>query len=111
MNYHHELVNNVFCLTIEGDILGETDGMELADKVNDTINNNIVNGTIDLSEVRYMNSTGIGVLITLLTKFKSKGGNLVLINPSDQITKLLNITKLNAVFTIVGTQEEALKLF
>ena len=111
MKYQHELVNNVLFLKIEGDMLGETDGIELADIVNDRINNNIVNGAIDLSGVRYMNSTGIGVMITLLTKFKSKGGTLVLISPSEQIQKLLTITKGNAVFTIVGTQEEALKLF
>lgn len=111
MNYQHELVKNALFLKIEGDMLGETDGIELADIVNDKINNNIVNGAIDLSGVRYMNSTGIGVLITLLTKFKSKNGNLVLISPSEQIQKLLTITKLVSVFTIVSTKEEALKLF
>ena len=62
---------------------------------------------IDLSEVRYMNSSGIGVLITILTKFRNKGGEVVLIKPSDQIRKLLVITKLNAIFTIVESEEEA----
>jgi anti-sigma B factor antagonist len=111
MNYQHELVNNVLFLKLEGDMLGETDGMELLDIVNNHINQNIVNAAIDLFGVRYMNSTGIGVLITLLTKFKSNNGALVLVNPSEQIQKLLTITKLNSVFTIVGTKEEAIKLF
>ena len=81
MNYRHELVNNILYLVIEGDILGDTDGMELADLVNDQINNNIINGAVDLSSVRYMNSTGIGVLITILTKYKNKCEKLVLIKP------------------------------
>ncbi|MEY3416671.1 MAG: hypothetical protein RL711_768 [Bacteroidota bacterium] len=111
MNYQHELANNVLFLKLEGDMLGETDGMELVDMVNNHMNQNVVHAAIDLSGVRYMNSTGIGVMITLLTKFKSKNGALVLVNPSDQIQKLLTITKLNSVFTIVGTKEEAIKLF
>ncbi len=111
MNYQHEINNNVLFLNIEGDMLGETDGIELVDIVNDKMNDNIINAAIDLSGIRYMNSTGIGVLITLLTKYKSKNGALVLVNPSDQIQKILTITKLNAVFTIVGTKEDALKLF
>ncbi len=50
-----------------------------------------------------MNSSGIGVLITILTKFRNKGGEVVLVSPSEQIKKLLIITKLNAIFLIVNS--------
>ncbi|MFN6946373.1 MAG: STAS domain-containing protein [Cytophagaceae bacterium] len=93
---------------LKGDLIGESNGMELVDLVNDKINKAIVSCAIDLSEVRYMNSSGIGVLITLLTKFRNKGGEVVLINPSEQIKKLLIITKLNAIFIIVDSEQEAL---
>ena len=63
----------------------------------------------DISNVRYINSSGIGVLITILTKFRNKGGEVVLIKPSEQVKKLLIITKLNAIFNVVEKKEEAIE--
>jgi len=107
MNYSTEVNEKILFIYLKGDLLGESNGIELVDLVNDRINENILACAIDLAEVRYMNSSGIGVLITLLTKFRNKGGEVVLINPSEQIKKLLIITKLNAIFTVVDNQEEA----
>lgn len=107
MKYISEIQNNILNIKLEGDLIGESDGIGLLDVVNDNINDSILNCAIDLSALRYMNSTGIGVLITILTKFRNKGGEVVLINPSDQIRKLLLITKLNAIFTIYNSFEEA----
>jgi anti-sigma B factor antagonist len=56
-----------------------------------------------------MNSSGIGVLITLLTKFRNHEGEMVLIKPSETIRKLLIITKLNKIFSINETREAAIK--
>ena len=51
--------------------------------------------------------SGIGVLITLLTKFRNKNGELFIIKPSGQVNKLLIMTKLQAIFNIVDSEEEA----
>src|SRR3954471_20803861 len=109
MKYLSKVIDKVLVIHLQGDLIGEDNGLELADHANDKINDDIILCAIDLSEVRYMNSSGIGVLITLLTKFRNKGGELVLINPSEQIKKLLIITKLNSIFVIVDNEEEALK--
>ena len=68
---------------------------------------NIIFCAIDIHDVRYINSSGIGVLITILTKFRNKGGEVVLIKPSDSVEKLLVITKLNSIFTIVPNLDHA----
>lgn len=107
MKYSFEIINNILKISLEGDLIGENDGIGLLDIVNDNINDSVLKCAIDLSNLRYMNSSGIGVLITILTKFRNKGGEVVLINPSAQIKKLLLITKLNAIFTIFDTFEEA----
>ena len=107
MKHTTEVKDNILFINLEGDLLGENNGVELIDLVNDTINESIILCSINLSTVRYMNSSGIGVLITLLTKFRNKGGEVVLINPSEQIKKLLVITKLNAIFNIVDSEDEA----
>mgnify|MGYP001802035832 FL=1 len=63
---------------------------------------------IDLSDLQHINSSGLGVLITLLTKARKKGGELMLANPSSYIKNLLLITKLNTIFEIHATTDEAL---
>ncbi|MFN8415661.1 MAG: STAS domain-containing protein [Cytophagaceae bacterium] len=109
MQYITSVKNNVLILELQGDLIGESNGLELMELVNDKINDEIKKCAIDLSQVRYMNSSGIGVLITLLTKFRNKGGELVLISPSEQIKKLLIITKLNSIFHIADGEEDAMK--
>lgn len=108
MNYTTTVDQDILFINLTGDLLGEQSGLELVELVNNKISESIVLSAIDMSNVRYMNSSGIGLLITLLTKFRNKNGEVVLINPSEQINKLLVITKLNAIFTIVKSNEEAI---
>lgn len=109
MEYSHEIINNILLLQLTGDLIGENHGPELVSIVNDAINDDIVFCAIDIQGVRYINSSGIGVLITILTKFRNKGGEVVLIKPSDSVEKLLIITKLNSIFTIVPSKEHAFR--
>ena len=107
MKYQHQVEDSIFVLTLTGDLIGENRGPELMELANEQVNNGVKLCAIDISEVRFINSSGIGVLITLLTKFRNVDGEVVLINPSEQVKKLLIITKLNAIFTIVDSKEEA----
>lgn len=109
MDYKKEVIDNILNLDISGDLIGENNGPGLVEMLNDHINKGINKCIIDISGVRYMNSSGIGVLITILTKLRNKDGEVVLINPSEQVKKLLLITKLNNIFTIFDTKEEALE--
>lgn len=109
MKYHIKEENTgIVSISLEGDILGDSNSVELIDQVNEKINNKLIYCLLDLSKVRYINSSGIGLLITLVTKFRAKEGEIVLINPSDQVKKLINITKLDAIFQIVQNEKEAL---
>lgn len=109
MNYEKELIDNTLILKLSGDLIGENNGPGLVEVLNQHISKGINKCIIDISEVRYMNSSGIGVLITILTKLRNKDGEVVLLNPSDQVKKLLVITKLNNIFSIYDTKEEALQ--
>lgn len=107
MKYTSEINKDVFVINMSGDLIGEDNGFALLELVNDTISQNIFKCIIDISELRYINSSGIGVLITVLTKFRNKGGELYLVNPSESVKKLLIITKLNAIFSVADTKESA----
>lgn len=108
MTYNHSTEGNILKLVFDGDLIGENNGPELVELVNNSLSKGIKFCLIDISKVRYINSSGIGVLITILTKFRNKGGELYLIQPSEHVKKLLIITKLQAIFNIVTSEEEAL---
>ncbi len=108
MKLQGEVKQNLLIVTIEGDLIGENSGAEIVGYITDNLNDDLKSCALNLNEVRYMNSSGIGVLITLLTKITGKDGLFMLIDPSDQVQKLLQITKLSEVFIIVKDEEEAL---
>lgn len=107
MKLTHSLVDNMLFARLQGDLIGSPDSQQLVDVVNQSINDSVILGAIDLSKVRFINSSGIGVLVSLLTKFRNRGGEMVLISPSEHIRKLLIITKLNAIFTVAEDDAQA----
>ncbi len=110
MNFAQEIKSNTLILRISGDLIGEDIGTRLIEAVNEAVGHKVMTCIIDISELRYINSSGIGVLITILTKFRNKGGEVYLMKPSENVKKLLVITKLNAIFQVIQTEEEALRL-
>jgi len=110
MKYSSEVNNETLIIRLDGDLIGENDGTGVLAIATDAIQNKVMKCVIDISKLRYINSSGIGVLITILTKFRNKGGEVFLLKPSESVQKLLVITKLNAIFQIAKTEEEALSL-
>ena len=110
MTYKHEIKNDLLTISLSGDLIGEDNGTNLLEVVTNALHQNAKFCLIDISGLRYINSSGIGVLITILTKFRNKGGEVYLMKPSESVQKLLVITKLNAIFQIVQSAEEVSKL-
>jgi anti-sigma B factor antagonist len=106
MKFEQEIKNQTFILRLSGDLIGENSGANLLDAVSNAIQQNVLTCIVDISQLRYINSSGIGVLITILTKFRNKGGEVYLMKPSDNVQKLLVITKLNAIFQIIQSENE-----
>ena len=101
------LTNGILYLTLTGDLIGSPDTQQLLESVNEYLGDAVTHCAVDLSGIRYINSTGIGVLVSLLTKFRSRGGEMVLINPADHPKKMLALTKLNNIFTVAADQAAA----
>lgn len=72
------------------------------------LKNESTNVIIDFTKIDYIDSTGIGELVGYLGKFAAQNRKLILVNPSDRIQKLLKLAKLDAVFRIYSTEEEAI---
>lgn len=108
MTFAQEIRANTLILRIEGDLIGEDTGTRLVEAVNEAVSHKVLTCVVDISELRYINSSGIGVLITILTKFRNKGGEVYLMRPSESVKKLLMITKLNAIFHVVKNEDEVI---
>jgi anti-sigma B factor antagonist len=106
MVYKHYLKDNVAVFELEGSLLNEQDRLNLKNEFTNYLDQDVRNFLIDLSNLKHINSTGLGVFITLYTKVRGKGGEMIVCNPSDNIINLLTITKLTSVFTIVNSVEE-----
>jgi anti-sigma B factor antagonist len=109
MNFSHEVKSDKVILRLSGDLIGEDSGGAVMEVVNNVLQQNVLTCVIDISGLRYINSSGIGVLITILTKFRNKSGEVYLMKPSESVQKLLVITKLNAIFQVVQSEEEVIK--
>ncbi|MBF9253859.1 STAS domain-containing protein [Pontibacter sp. 172403-2] len=107
MKYQAELKDDILFIRLQGDLIAGADTQAMMEEVDNAQRTNVQLCAIDLSDARFIDSGGMGVLVSVLTKFRNKGGELVLIKPSDHIRKLLIVTKLNAIFTVAENDEFA----
>jgi anti-sigma B factor antagonist len=64
---------------------------------------------VDLSEVSYMDSSGVGTLVHLFRRINSHNGKLILVNPNQRVRSIFEITRLDRFFTICHDHQEALQ--
>ncbi len=101
-------VDNFTILYVEGLIkLGESAEF-FSSALENVLKNETSNVIIDFTKIDYIDSTGIGELVGYLGKFTTQNRKLILVNPSERIQKLLKLARLDAVFKIYNTEEEAI---
>ena len=103
--------DGVVILEPKGKILGGPDATLLKDQLQTLIDAGKTRVVINLAEVDYMNSTGLGILISTLTTLRRAQGELKLANVTEKIQSLLTITKLVTVFDDYETVDEAVAAF
>jgi len=104
-------VGDVMILDLKGKItLGEGDEL-LKDKVNSLVNQGRRKIVLNLAEVPYLDSAGLGEVVRAYTTVSRQGGSLKLLNLTKRITDLLSITKLLTVFDTFDSEDEAVRSF
>ena len=111
MQIEERVVQNVTILDLKGKItLGEGDEA-LKDKINSLILQNHKRILLNLADVPYIDSAGLGEIVRTYTTVSRQGGQLKLVNLTKRITDLLAITKLLTVFETFDTEKEALQSY
>ncbi len=98
-------------IELKGNVMGGDDTKEFNELLHKFIDEGKKNIIIDLAEVKFMNSSGLGMLISGLTTMKKENGQLKLARTTDKIESLLVITKLVTIFESFETVDEAVKSF
>lgn len=102
--------NKVQILFLSGELIDKNQANDLITHVNELLEAGNHKFIIDLTDLKYMNSSGLNVLIQLLTKTRNNGGDSVICNVSKKVNELLIITKLNTLFKVAENKEAAMKL-
>ena len=111
MQIHERAVGDVTVVDLNGKMtLGEGDEM-LRDKVNSLIQQGQKKLILNLAEVPYIDSAGLGEIVRTYTTVSRQGGSLKLLNLTKRIQDLLAITKLLTVFETFESENEAVKSF
>jgi anti-sigma B factor antagonist len=108
MEISRVIENGITILSMSGNLLGEKDAKPILESVELSIENESNKFVIDLGDMKFINSTGLSVLLTVLTKSRNAGGDMVIINIPEQLANLLKITKLSDVFPQAASKEEAI---
>jgi anti-sigma B factor antagonist len=108
MAYSFSTTNNVEVLQVD-DLLNPMDNNAIIKEVEEKIQAGSTVYLVDLSEMDYMNSSGLTFLISILTRARNAGGEVAIANLSDNIKKILLVTRLNNMFNVYSSVEEAVE--
>ena len=98
-------------LELKGNVMGGDDTKEFNEVLHKLIDGGKTRVVLDLGSVKFMNSSGLGMLIGGLTTMKKAEGHLKLANVTEKIESLLIITKLIKIFESFDSVDDAVKSF
>ncbi|HYJ45942.1 MAG TPA: STAS domain-containing protein [Pyrinomonadaceae bacterium] len=111
MQIEQRSAGEVIVLDLKGKMtLGEGDEL-LKDKINSLLQQGLKKVVLNLEEVPYIDSAGLGEIVRTYTTISRQGGSLKLLNLTKRITDLLSITKLLTVFETYENEADAVRSF
>lgn len=102
---------DVFLIALKGKIMGGPESAQYHERLKEAIARGERKVVVDLGGVEWMNSSGLGLLISGFTTLRNAGGEMKLARATEKIQSLLVITKLVTVFEAHETVEAALNSF
>jgi anti-sigma B factor antagonist len=102
--------DNVNIITLKGELIDKNQANELLVEIENNIVNKKNKFVLNLEELKYINSSGLNVMINILTKSRKNDGDVAVCCANKKITELLVITKLNSVFNVCDDNEKAIAI-
>jgi len=114
MAFSYTLTNQsetVAVIAFEGNLMEKYEAADLLDEIDAQIDAGRINFILDFAELKFLSSSGIGVILGILTRSRKNSGDVVLLNVTQKLKSLLTITRLDHVFTTAENIAGALKSF
>ncbi len=109
MKIKEEIKDGLKVIRLSGKVISGPDLMGLKTVFQTAVNNESGNVLLDLGGVSWMDSSGLGVLVSGHTSIARIGGKMAILNATKKIHELFIITKLITIFETFTDEEEALK--
>ena len=106
-SYHGKVV----VLEIKGDLVGGPVTQEIHNKMKLLLSEGFRSFVVDLGSVKWMNSSGLGILMSCLTSATEKDGELKIARAAQKVQSLFMITQLTKVFHNYDSVEKAVASF
>ena len=111
MSVKEKFDGDVAILGVSGNLMGGPETTAVHDKVREIVGKGNKKLVIDLAKVKWINSSGLGVLMGSMTTMKNNEGEMKLANVSDRIQSLFMITKLITIFETYDSTDKAVGSF
>ena len=111
MAIKEEMKAGVSILEIKGKLMGGPETAEIHTRVKELAENGVKKVVIDLGKVTWMNSTGLGALMSSLTTMRNAEGDLKIARATDKVKSLFMVTKLITIFDSYDSVEDALAAY
>lgn len=111
LNIVEKEIGGVSVLQLRGRVTLGEESNQLRTKLKDSLAEGKTRLVLDLAEVTYIDSAGLGTLVAGFTSAQNQGANLKLANLTTRFREQLNITKLVTVFDVYDSVDEAVKSF
>lgn len=103
--------NGIVILDLQGKLMGGPDAETFKATFHKLLETGQKRVVVNLHGVDWINSTGMGILISGYTTMRRGGGDLRLLHVSDRIQSILYVTKLNLIFKCFDSEDEAVASF
>ena len=109
MNFTYKIQKEetVNIISFYGELIDKSQASGFIIALDEKIENKEIKFIFDLKGLSYINSSGLNVLINILTKCRKADGEVLIANLSEKVNKLFIMTKLNTIFTVTDSVENA----
>lgn len=107
-NYKTKKKDAVSIYALQGELIDRNQASAMMEELEESIPKGENRILLNLEELRYINSSGLNILINILTKARKSGGDVAICCVNKKIAELLLITKLNSVFNVCDTADKAI---
>ena len=111
MKIHEKMKGDVLVISLSGKVIGGPELMNVKTAFENAVNQDIDKVLLDLGKVSWMDSSGLGVIVSGHTTLSRAGGALKVLHATKKIRELFIITKLITIFDTYNDDQEALASF